>query len=161
MKKPLLLIALLALSLSGCGVFHHDRDHGGYPPRNKEVISDGVSVSGGSIKLEKEFVFVAFDPSGKPVTVEWKLDPKEGYRFTQRGIVIEGRLLDQVVRGKVPAVALDTGQQEIGACKPADEARTVFSCVVKPVRTGVYKYSIQLTDGKNEISLDPPIFIWK
>ena len=126
-----------------------------------ELITDGVSVSGGSIKLDKEFIFVAFDPSGRPVTIEWKLDPKEGYRFTPRGIVIEGRLLDQVVRGKVPAVALDAGQSEIGDCKPADEARTVFKCTVKPVRTGVYKYSIQVSNGKNEISLDPPIFIWK
>ena len=165
MKKLIALAPVLAVLLSGCGLFHRDhggRHHGGgFPPGNPPVVTDGVEVKGNEIRLQREFIYIQFDPTGKPVTVEWNLDPKDGYSFTARGIVIEGRLLDKIVGGDQPAVALDPRQQEIGGCKATNEARTTFACTVKPTRTGIYKYSIQVSKGKDVITLDPPIFIWK
>ena len=35
-----------------------------------------------------------------------------------------------------------------------------FSCVVKPTRSGVYKFSIQVVKGETVISRDPPIVLW-
>jgi hypothetical protein len=160
MKKLVPLALLLALSLSGCGLFHRDHHHGGGYPRNGSTVSDAVSVSGDTIKLAQEVILIRAVPDAPPVTVTWTIDPSTGFRFTQRGIVIEGRLLDKVLRGEQPSVVLDPGQQEIGGCKLADDKGASFSCVVKPTRQGVYKYTIQLTDGKRVISRDPPIVLW-
>jgi hypothetical protein len=159
MKKLITLAPVLAITLTGCGLFHRDKHHGGYP-RNAETVTDAVSVSGDTIKLAQEVILIQSSPDAKPVTIVWQLNPADGFRFTQRGIVIEGRLLDQVVRTERPAVVLDPGQQEIGGCKPVDEKAQAFSCVVKPTRSGVYKYTIQLVKGEKVISRDPPIVLW-
>jgi hypothetical protein len=158
MKKLIALAPVLAVVLSGCGLFHRDH-HGGYP-RNSDTVTDATSVSGGTIKLAQEVILIQSAPNAPPVTIVWQLNPADGYRFTQDGIVIEGQLLDQVLRGDRTVVVLDPGQKEIGGCKPVTEAALAYSCVVRPTRSGVYKYTIRVTDGKKVISRDPPIVLW-
>ena len=157
MNKLIPLAAVLLLLLGGCAGKYH---RAAPCACNSDTVTDAVSVSGDQIKLAEEVILVRATPDGSPVTIVWKLNPADGYRFTKQGIVIEGRLLDQVVRGEPPAVALDPRQQEIGNCIQADDAGYVFSCSAKPTRIGVYKYTIRLIKGDNVISRDPPIVLW-
>ena len=155
MKKQILTTVLMAALLAGCA--HRDGRHGprgGYGDPANPVIS----VGGGKITLDQEVLIFRTQP-GQPLTVTWKIDAASGYRFTERGIVIEGRLTDEVVRGERPSVVL-APQNEIVNCRPADEARSTFTCTNNRSVRGIYKYSIRLTDGKAEIALDPPIVNW-
>lgn len=152
-KKQTLIVVLSTVFLGGCNIINSQS------PGYGNSASPALSVVGGSIRLDQE-VLVFQSAPGKPIAITWKLGPDAGYKFAERGIVIEGRLTDEVLRGEKPSVVLDPKQDEIVDCKPLDNTGLAFTCTNKRSRPGLYKYSIRLTDGKSELVRDPEIANW-
>jgi hypothetical protein len=155
MKTLVPLAVTLVGVLGGCA---HKHD---YYPRPSETVKASASVADGVIKVEPEVLLVKPVSPDKTVTITWQLSGTDGLRFSSEGgIFIEGRLIDQVIRSYDTSVVLDTKQQQIVNCAPVEKSPFAYSCLVKPGPPGVYKYTIRLTDGKNELSRDPPIVQW-
>jgi hypothetical protein len=147
-----LLAALAAGILAGCtGI--PGRYPPGVDPQRPRVTTDGQTIG-----VDQELL--SFAANGVAVRIAWQL-PREGaWRFVPgRGIVVEGRLTDRVLREPQTSVVLDPAQTEIVDCA-ADEARLRYTCTNRRTRFGVYKYTIRLTDGKREITRDPLIANW-
>lgn len=146
MKTPI-AAALFALALAGCGMHaQHHRD--GPRPGAGDPRNPMVSVTNGVISVNPEPL--KFRRAEGSVAIVWHLPP--GYRFPDRGIVIDGRVIEQ---GKRPP---DARQDEI-VCPTAGGGRT-FVCVNRnSVPGATYKYTIRvLPDGaKDPLVLDPEI----
>lgn len=160
------VIAAVVL-LGGCGTRHHGPPGGpGGPggPGPRAMVLDRLShfrplveVVDGRVRVDPPILI--YLPGEKDFEIVWRLPEKSPWRFTRDGITIDGEILDQLVetsRGK--AVLLDGGQKEI-TCKPRDSDRE-FACRNAHTRPGVFKYTIRLTDGKQTISVDPPMVNW-
>lgn len=169
-RPRLLAAAALALVLlGGCAVQIHHGERGGACPmacNRADPTQPKVSVDAkAGIRLNSEVL--AFRTGGGEVKITWTLDAEAArlYRFDrERGIVVEGRLLDEVVElkeGKRLAVALGA-QDQIVNCQPADEQATSFTCVNRATSPGIFKYTIRLVTPKGEPALqkDPPILNW-
>lgn len=157
MNKLTFTLALAALLLGGCAQFH-DRHHrgdgrfyGGCPC--PDPTQPMVTVKDGAIVLDQEVLVFPRNVSG-PLT--WTLPSNSTVRFAENGIVIEGRLLDRVLRSDVPSVVLDPKQSEIVDCRRGSEGLS-FTCLNRHTAPGVYKYTIRVIEGQREISRDPPI----
>jgi hypothetical protein len=143
------LAALVALSVAACGSRppHGPGPYGSGNPTAPKVVID----ASGNIQLDQEILI--FPPNVKgPVT--WSLPASGVYRFAPNGIVIEGRLLDQMIRGKPPSVALDPDQKEIVDCKGSQDGLQ-FTCNNLHPMPGVYKYTIRVRSGERVIERDP------
>lgn len=178
-RTALAAAALSLLLLGGCA--HHRHHPPGAPgpgpaadrpgtcpmacnradPTRPQVSADAQA----GIRLNTELLAFRVDPKGKPVTITWSLDDRtaERYRFDPRaGIVVEGRLLDEVLEvGKRRAVALGE-QDQIIDCKPVDQEARAYTCVNRATATGLFKYTIRLVDreGKPALIKDPPFLNW-
>jgi hypothetical protein len=152
MNKQLILAALAALTLGGCAM--HQRHGGGMGPGmgRGDPARPQVTVDGNAIKLSQE---VLVFPPGFSGTVTWQLPANSPYRFPENGIVIEGRLTDQVLREKQPSVVLDPRQTEITECRRANEG-LAFTCFNKNSLQAAYKYTIRLRGPSGQIERDPP-----
>jgi hypothetical protein len=152
MNRMILIATLTALLLGGCA--HLDRDRtgpsGGCPCPNP--ANPQVNVDGNTIKLDQEILVFAPGVRG---SVTWSLPANSPFRFPENGIVIEGRLLDQVIRGKPVSVALDPGQKEIVDCRASKDGLQ-FSCFNNHTFPGVYKYTIRVRSGETVLQRDPP-----
>lgn len=148
----LVLVAGTALVLGACS---HKIEY------VEKSLSPLVRIDGAAAKVEPQLLF--FDTraaGGKPVTITWRLDPGQGFRFAERGIEIEGEITDQIIRGQPPSVVLNPRQDVIGNCKVGDERRLTYTCVNTLSRPGTFKYTLRVTDGKREIVHDPLIANW-
>ena len=152
MRKTLALIAaLLAAALAGCAEYPFMPEKGPDPQRPR------VSTDGRTIAVDQELLL--FRQGREPVQVSWSLPADGPWRFVpERGIVIEGRLTEELTRGERPAVLL-AKQDEIVNCA-ADERRITYTCTNKRSRFGIYKYTIRITDGNRIIERDPLISNW-
>lgn len=152
MKSSLVVMTGALLLLAACG---HKIE---YVVKSQNPV---VRIDGPSAKIEPQVLF--FDTraaGGKPITITWRLDPGQGFRFAERGVEIEGEITDQIIRGQPPSVVLNPRQDVIGNCKVGDERRLTYTCVNTLSRPGTFKYTLRLTDGKREIVHDPVIANW-
>ena len=152
MKKSTVVVLLIALTLAACA---HRHDAHSQQSQNPVVKIDGATA-----RINPSVLVFKSDPAARPITITWRLDPASGFRFAERGIEIEGEIIDQIVRGNPPSVVLDTRQNVIGSCKAADEKQLSYSCTNSLARPGVFKYTIRVTDGKQQIVHDPVIANW-
>lgn len=146
MYKRLLIAALLAVLLAGCAHRHHRGDDKVVNQTNPQ-ISVGAD---GRIDVPYALIYLG----RREVTVTWRLSPDSKYRFADNGIVIEGVLVDQVIRGDKVSVVLDR-QDEIVNCRRGANGLE-FSCLNRHTKPGYYKYTIRLVgDSQKPLTLDP------
>jgi len=151
-KSVLIAVVLGALVLAGCEHFAPKR----YLPTLEKRSNPEVTVVNGKIIVP---YLLVFRPDDKEVEITWRLPTDRKLRFPKNGIVMEGAVLEQVIRqpreGVSAAVALDPRQTEI-TCK-TQEGGLTFSCLNRNTKPGVlYKYTIRVIDetGK-ELVRDP------
>jgi hypothetical protein len=148
MNKKLLFVALLAALLAGCA-HRHPRGEGDVVNQTRPQIT----VQGDQIAVPYALIFLG----RREVTVTWQLPTDSKYRFADNGIVIEGVLVDQVVRGDRVSVVLDPRQNEIVNCRRSANGLE-FSCLNRHTKPGYYKYTIRLVgDAQKPLTLDPGI----
>ena len=148
MKKRLFIYIACGLVLSGCASWKG-------VPTFEERSRPQVVVKDGRIVVTPEILFYFKDE--RDFEIVWLLPKGGGFTFpTDNGIVIEGELLDQVIRGERNSVVLDKGQNEIIRCSRRSE--TEFACFNRHTRPGVYKYTIRVIDkDKRTLQRDPPM----
>jgi len=149
-KLTVSILALSALLLAGCG--HHRHGHPG-KGLGMNPTQPQVSIVDGKIKLDQEILLFL---RREKVTVTWSLPASGPYRFAENGIVIEGQIIDKVLREKETSVVLDTRQKEIVDCRRAQDGLQ-FTCVNNHTAPGVFKYTIRVTNGQQVIERDPPV----
>lgn len=150
MKKMNLVVCLATALLAACA-------HDPYSDKSQNPV---IRIDGVAARVNPQVLVFVSDPKGKPITITWRLDPASGFRFAERGIVIEGEVIDQIIRGQPPSVVLDTRQNVVVDCKAADERRLTYTCTNTLARPGAFKYTLRVTDGKREITHDPLIANW-
>lgn len=149
MNKKLLVAALIAVLLAGCA-HRHPRGDGNVVNQTKPQISVDSS---GQIVVPQALIFLG----RQEVTVTWQLPPNAKYRFADNGIVVEGRLKDEVLRGDKVSVVLDPRQNEIVNCRRGKEGLE-FTCLNRHTQSGIYKYTIMLVDeSQKQLVLDPSV----
>ena len=145
MKKRLFICLVFALAFSGCTTLK-------WVPSFEERRTPQVTVRDGRIVVP-EVLFYFKDE--RDFEVVWQLPRGGGFTFPENGIVIEGELLDQVIRGERNSVVLDKAQNEIVKCARRSEIE--FTCFNRHTRPGVYKYTIRVIDkDKRTLQRDPP-----
>lgn len=157
MRKLTLAAVMATLLVAGCA--HRDYKRAAAPPQSPppnavypSPLNPLVTVDRGAIRLDRELL--VFQP-GERGEVIWSLPLTLKFRFPVDGIVIEGRVLDQVIRGNPPSVALDPNQKEIVNCKPLNDGLQ-FRCDNLHTFPGVYKYTIKVNEGERVFIIDPP-----
>lgn len=154
MNKLTLTIVLAVLLLVGCAHRDHGRTappYGSCPCPNPG--NPQVTVDGNTIKLDQEILVFAPGVRG---AVTWSLPANSSLRFPAEGAIqIEGRLLDQMIRGKPPSVVLDPDQKEIVGCETSKDGSRV-TCTNNHTFPGVYKYTIRVRSGETLLQRDPP-----
>jgi hypothetical protein len=151
MKKSIALALVAAAGLAGCAHGPHHREYG------KAAANPVIGVEGDQVKVPE---VLGFPVGVGPITITWRLDPKAGVRFADRGITVEGRITNELIRGDKVSAVLDARQDTIIDCKAADEARQTYTCTNTTNRAGAFKYTIRLTDGKRDFGVDPIISNW-
>ncbi len=158
--KRLISAALLlgVAALTGCAQINVVSPRGTTVLQPLEVRANPrVTVENGRIVVKPEIL--VFGNREGPVTITWRLPKDSAYRFTRvGGVVIEGELLDKVIRnkdGRAEGVVLDPAQQEVVDCKIAEDGLTA-SCVNRNTRPFAFKYTLRVSDGKTTIERDPP-----
>ena len=142
-RRLLITSALLATLLAGCSVHHHHSQacapctSGG---GSGDPTAPRVIVSNGTITVDQDVLRFAKDQTN--VTISWRLEGKGGrLTFPDNGVVFE-RAADG----------------EIVDCRRSAD-NTVFSCLNRHSRPGVYRYGINVNeDGKPLKPLDP--YLW-
>ena len=146
MNKKMLIAALFAVLLAGCSHHHLRGDD-----KSVNQTMPQVLVVNGRIVVPSVLIFTR--PTA--VTVTWQLPTDSKFRFGENGIVIEGRLIDEVIRRDQVSVVLDTKQDEIVNCRRGKDGLE-FSCLNKYTKPGVYKYTIRLIDeSQKSLVVDP------
>jgi len=153
MKRSVLIaVTFGALLLAGCGLLFPKS----YLPTLEERKNPEVTVVNGEIKVPYVLVFRSGE---NDIPITWRLPADRKFRFPKNGIVIEGAVLEQVIRqpreGVAAAVVLDPRQTEI-TCN-SQEGGLTFSCLNRNAKRGVlYKYTVRVIDetGK-ELVRDP------
>lgn len=149
MNKLTLTTFLAALMLAGCAT-----DPTGIYGKGTDPAKPKVTIEGNMIKLDQELLLFRSNERG-PIT--WSLPADGPYRFPENGIVIEGRVLDQLIRGNPPSVALDPDQKEIVNCRPSKDGLQ-FTCDNRHTMPGLYKYTIRVRSGTATLVRDPGAF---
>ena len=157
MKRCRVIAAICVLFLGGCA-------HLWRLPPLEERSRPQITVRGDRI-VSPEILF--YLPDERDVQIVWQLPRDSKFRFPirvsnprEQGIVIEGRVVDRILRGAdgVNSVALEK-QDEIVNCEVRNEGFE-FKCLNRHSRPGIYKYTIRLTDGRNVLVLDPVVANW-
>lgn len=167
MKRTSLAALAVAALLGGCALSGHDPMHRLHHDRDAHR-RPLVELRDGSIRVTPPVLL--FLENEKDFDIVWRLPPDSPYRFAAGGVEIEGELTDQVVRvtrdkpvpgaeGAERLLVLDRRQQEVVDCAPRDQGRA-YACRNKHSRPGIYKYTLRLTDGRREFTLDPPMVNW-
>ncbi len=150
MKRALVVAGMLPVLMAGCAIFN--------PVPRLEVRSNPqVTVRDGRIALNQDVLYFRTDERNVPIT--WRLPQESKLRFPPNGIVIEGEVIDRVLRaqgGRAEAVALNPNQTEIVECRVLKDGLE-FTCLNRNTRPGVYKYTLRVRDGDRLIERDPPI----
>lgn len=150
MKKLALVLTLISLFLAGCANEFGALGPGWNPTKPK------ISLVNGVITPDQMLLVFPRKVSG-PVT--WTLDDPK-FEFADKGIEIEGRLLDKVIRGDQASVALETKQAEVVDCAKSKDGQQ-FTCNNKHTVPGIYKYTIRIRERANPnakpIELDPSL----
>jgi hypothetical protein len=155
MKKRLLAYVVLALALSGCTTLK-------WVPRFEERRTPQVTVSEGRIVVTPAILFYFQDE--RDFDIVFQLPKDGGYSFPDKGIDIDGELLDQVIiakeTGASASVALNRAQKEIVNCTRRSEIE--FVCRNIHTRPGLYKYTIRVNgkDGRPIPPRDPAVVNW-
>ncbi len=149
MNKLTLTAVVAATILAGCA---HERN--GLYGKGIDPAKPKITIEGGSIKIDQDLL--VFRPNERGM-ITWSLPENGPYRFPENGIVIEGRLLDQVIRGRPPSVALDPDQKEIVDCAVV-KGGLQFTCNNKHTTSGFFKYTIRVTNGSTVLVRDPNAF---
>lgn len=143
-KRLLIATALAAALLGGCTIHYHQH-HAPPPPAggSGDPKAPRVIISNGNISVDQDVLRFAKDQTD--VTITWRLEGKGGkggkLTFPENGVVFE-RAADG----------------EIVDCKRSQD-NTVFTCVNRHSRPGVYRYGINVNeDGKPLKPLDP--YVW-
>jgi hypothetical protein len=155
MKRLLFIYVACALMLAGCV------SHTGYVRVGTLEARSHPQVEVKNGVIEVHPATLVFYEDEKDVKIEWELQRHSKYRFPDKdGIVIEGRLADEVLKGSKKSVVLEQ-QDEIIDCKTQNQNLTVI-CFNKHTRPGIYKYTIRLeeVDSKKLLQRDPPIMNW-
>jgi hypothetical protein len=147
MKRVFPVAVLCAILLGACAHPRH-----GFGVRYGDPRAPQLTVVNGQIQIGPEVL--VFLPGQQNVTITWTLPGDSALRFADNGIVIEGQILEQVIKGERPSALLDPRQQEIVDCRRGDKGLT-FSCVNRHSKPGVFKYTIRLLDGNKVIERDP------
>ena len=159
MKTLKVVGAICVLLLSGCA---HLRGI----PTLEERSNPQVTIGKDGIAVNPPVLY--FFPGEKDVQVVWHLPKDSKYRFPtdpknprEAGIVIEGQVVDRVLRGTdgtATSVVLAPQTDEIVKC----EVRSLgleFACLNRHTVPGVYKYTIRVLDPESKTPLvrDPPL----
>ncbi len=150
MKRAFVLVGLLSVLMSGCAVLKA-------VPSLDVRSNPQVTVRDGRIALSHEVLYFRADEKNVPIT--WRLPTDSKLRFPPNGIVIEGEVIDRVLRapgGRGEAVALNPNQTEIVECRALKDGLE-FTCRNRNSRPGVYKYTIRLREGERTIERDPSL----
>ena len=149
MNKKLLAAVLFVVLLAGCSHHHRRGDDKYLNPTTPQVL-----VEGSRIVVPNALVFLRGEPA---VTITWQLPRDSKARFAENGIVIEGRITDELLRGEKVSVVLDPRQTEIVDCRRSKDGLE-FTCLNKHTQPGSYKYTIRLIDeSQKQIALDPAV----
>ena len=151
MKKSL-GFALLAgvLAITGCAQYERVKDK-----LSNDSSTPQVSVKDGQLDIQPAALY--FHASEKDVKITWKLPAGANLRFAkERGVVIDGELLDKVIRGTPNSVALDARQNEIVNCEISADA-LAYTCLNRNTRPGIYNYTVRVQSGDKLLEKDPPI----
>lgn len=139
-----------ALVLSGCAQYERVKDK-----LSNDNSTPQVSVKDGQIDIQPAALY--FHAGEKDVKVTWKLPAGANVRFAkERGLVIEGEIIDKVIRGTPNSVALDAQQREIINCEISADA-LAYTCLNRNTRPGIYKYTVRVQSGDKVLEKDPPI----
>ena len=150
MKKWQWVTAACVLILAGCQTYE------GIAPPEQRFRPQVTVTKDGRIEVSPEILF--YFRNERDVSIVWQLPRGGQYKFPNDGIVIEGELVDQVLRtpGSAASVALNRNQREIVDCKAKSDVE--FVCLNRHTRPGIYKYTIRVDDGKNPaLQRDPPM----
>jgi hypothetical protein len=152
------LIAALAAMLAFAGCAHkHDRYGGPRLQPLEQRTNPQIKVDNGKIVVVPEILI--FAKREGPVTITWRLPADSNLRFApENGIVIEGELLDQVIRNKegvAQAQVLDPNQKEVQCEKRAEANGKEFRCKAANSRFMVFKYTIRVYEGDKLRVRDP------
>ncbi len=139
-RRLLITSALLATLLGGCTINYHQTQTCApctSPGGSGDPTAPRVIVRNGDITVDQDVLRFAKDQTN--ITITWRLEGKGGrLTFPENGVVFE-RAADG----------------EIVDCKRSQD-NTVFSCVNRHSRPGVYRYGINVNeDGKPLKPLDP------
>lgn len=147
MKRSSLLLAAAAASallLSACQT--------GIYPKGVDPAKPQVSVENGRIRVVPDVM--VFRADERNVTMTWQLPADSKLRFADNGIVFEGEITEQVIKGQPPSVVLNPAQQEIGRCTRARDGLS-FTCENRHSRPGLYKYTIRVQQDGRIVERDP------
>ncbi len=151
MKKSI-GFALLAgtLALTGCAQYERVKDK-----LSNDNSTPQVSVKDGKLEIQPAALY--FHAGEKDAKITWKLPAGENLRFAKdSGLVIEGEIIDKVIRGTPNSVALDARQNEIVSCEISADA-LAYTCLNRNTRPGIYKYTVRVLSGDKLLEKDPPI----
>lgn len=157
MKKTVPIVALLgSLTLAGCAcpLFFVP------PPPNSPVVS---VVDGKYVVVSPEPL--VFRADGKAEEIVWSLPRTSNFRFPANGITIEGQLVEVPVRDSASQAArqpalkrFEVVQQSEIEC-PKQDGGLTFRCVNSKKTKGVFKYTIRVKDGANELPARDPTVV--
>jgi hypothetical protein len=145
MKLSLFAVVAGAVLLGAC---QHPRLY----PKSVDPARPQVRVENGRIQLVPDVM--VFRTDQRNVVVTWQLPAGARLRFADNGIVIEGEVTEQLIKGQPPSVALNPRQNEIVDCKRSADGLS-FSCLNRHTRTGVYKYTIRVLQDGRIVERDP------
>jgi hypothetical protein len=150
MNKKLLLLVLGTLVLGACSTQPRT------DPRALDQSTPQVGLVDGRIVVPLSLVYSAGQPNGK---ITWQLALGSKATFAENGIVIEGRVTDELIRGNNrDAIGLDPKQTEITNCSRSKDGLE-FSCVNRHSQPGVYKYTIRLVDETRKSYVFDPFVV--
>lgn len=158
MKKAGLLLtaSLAAVVLSGCA-HKYGGHHGPRLQSLEKRTNPQIKMVDGKLAIQPEIL--VFAKREGPVTITWRLPADSNLRFApENGIVIEGELLDQVIRnreGVAQAQVLDPNQKEVLCEKRAEANGKEFRCKATNARFMVFKYTVRVFSGDQLIVKDP------
>ncbi len=152
MKKDMLLVTGIA-ALTACAPLS---------PRIQPLPTrqaPQVTVANGKINVDPELI--VFAKSEGRQRVVWTIPRDVPYVFhRQRGIVIEGEILDETIKdskGRPEAVRLRTQQDQVTCDAEAGSNNKSFACEFKNERLMTFKYTIRVLPegGGQPIERDP------